>query len=338
MLDYIAKRFASTVVVVISVTVLVFLIMQMTPGDPVLLMLGEYATPEAIAALRHQLGLDLPLPVQYWRFMSRAVRGDFGRSIRTGQAVVEQIGAALPATVELAVVSLVLTVLFGLGTGIVSAVKRGSALDGVVRVISLAGVGMPAFWLGLMLVMAMSYKLGWLPATGRLSVFTFLPRVTGFNLVDSLLARDFRAFGDACRHLILPAITLSITSTATLERMTRSSMLEVLRQDYMVTARAKGLPERVVIGKHALKNSMISVVTVLGLQFGNMLGGAALTETIFAWPGMGRLMVTAIGARDIPVVQSCVLVIAVFFSVVNFGVDILYGVLNPRIRIQGGSE
>lgn len=338
MLDYIARRFASTVVVVICVTVLVFLIMQMTPGDPVELMLGEFATPEAIAALRSELGLDLPLSVQYWRFISRAVRGDFGRSIRTGQAVVEQIAAALPATVELALVSFLLTVLFGLGAGTASAVKRGSALDGVVRIISLAGVGMPAFWLGLMLVMVVSYRLGWLPATGRLSVFADLPRITGFHLIDSLLARDFQSFGDACRHLVLPAITLSITSTATLERMTRSSMLEVLRQDYMVTARAKGLPEYMVIGKHALKNSMISVVTVLGLQFGNMLGGAALTETIFAWPGMGRLMVTAIGARDIPVVQSCVLVIAVFFSVVNFGVDILYSLLNPRIRIQGGSK
>lgn len=338
MFDYIARRSASTVLVVISVTVLVFLMMQMTPGDPAMIMLGEYATQEAVSALRHQLGLDLPLPVQYWRFMSRAVRGDFGRSIRTGQAVVDEIKSVLPATVELALVALVFTVLFGVGVGILSAVKRGSALDGVVRVVSLAGIGMPTFWLGLMLVMIVSHRLGLLPATGRLPVFTDLPRITGFHLIDSLIARDFRALGDACRHLMLPAITLSITSTATIERMTRSSMLEVLRQDYVVTARAKGLPEYTVIGKHALKNGMISVVTVLGLQFGNMLGGAALTETIFAWPGMGRLMVTAIRARDIPVVQSCVLVIAVFFSLINFVVDILYGVLNPRIRIQGGSK
>jgi ABC-type dipeptide/oligopeptide/nickel transport system permease component len=336
MLSYIARRSVSTIIVVFIVTVLIFSMMQMIPGDPALILLGEFATPESVLALREELGLDLPLIIQYWRFISRAVRGDFGRSIRTRQPIIDEIKVVFPATVELAFVALLFTVILGIGAGVLSAVKRGTLLDGIVRIVSLAGIGMPVFWLGLMLVLVFSFRLGLMPASSRLSVFTSIPRITGFYLLDSLLVRDFKAFCDAFKHVLLPAITLSITSTATIERMTSSSVLDALKQDYVVTARAKGLPEHVVLGKHVLRNSLIPVVTVLGLQIGSMLGGAALTETIFAWPGMGRMMVTAIQGRDMPVVQSCVLIIAVLFSFINLGVDILYGILNPRIRIQGG--
>lgn len=335
MLNYVLKRLAVTGVVVFGVSLLVFLMIQLTPGDPVLIMLGPSATPEMVDALRRDLGLDLPLPVQYWRLISRAVRGDLGRSIASGQPVASQISAALPATMELSLVALSLAVVLGIGAGVVSATRQYSLLDGFVRLVSLAGIGMPTFWLGLALVMFFSLRLNLLPAAGRLPVFIDVPIVSGFYLVDTLLARDVAAFGAAVRHIILPAVTLAAVPMATLARMTRSGMLEVLRQDYIVTARAKGLPGSLVIAKHALRNCLIPIVTVLGLQLGTMLGGAALAETIFAWPGMGRLMVTAIRARDIPTVQGCVLVVAVCFSVINLVVDVAYACINPRIRVQG---
>lgn len=334
MTSYILRRAGWVCVVLLGVSVVAFLIMQLTPGDPAAIMLGPEATPELLAAVRRDLGLDRPIHVQYALFLSRAIRGDFGRSIRSRQPVLSEIAVALPATVELATVALLIAVLVGVSSGIASAVWQRSPLDSVVRVLALLGVGMPTFWLGLMLIVAFALYLRILPAAGRFPPNLSLPIVTHFYLIDSLLAHDLAKHVIAWRHLVLPAITLASAPVATLSRMTRSSMLDVLNQDYLRTARAKGLRESVVVLRHGLRPSLNTVVTVFGLQMGAMLGGSALTETIFAWPGMGRLIVTGIHARDYPLIQGCILVTATIFCVINFLVDVAYGVVDPRIRLE----
>ena len=304
MLNYLIKRILSTIPVLIGISLLLFFMLRMLPGDPAQVLAGHMATPEEIENIRHQLGLDRPIYEQYVAFLSRLALLDLGRSARTQNPVIEEIWARLPNTVLLAVVAISLACLFGIPAGIISAVKPYSWVDYVVSMSALFGLSMPVFWLGLMLVVVFSVLLKWLPAGG-----------TG-----------------SWQHVILPSITLAAFVVAFIARMTRSTMLETLSQDFTTTARSKGLRERVVIIKHALKNALIPIITVVGLQFGLLLGGAVLTETVFAWPGLGRLIVDSILARDYPMIQGTILVFGLLYILVNLVVDFLYALVDPRIR------
>ncbi len=301
---YILRRLALAVPTLVGVTVVVFALIRLVPGDPARLALGLQASEEEVQRLRVQLGLDQPLPVQYVRFLGRLLQGDLGRSVVTGEAVAREIAARLPATVQLAVASTLLATAAGMAAGVISATRQYSWVDYLVMTVALFGISLPVFWLGLMLMLLFSVHLRWLPAGG---------------------------YGTPA-HLVLPTVTLAAFSVAIIARMTRSSLLEVLHQDYVRTAWAKGLGAQAVVLRHALKNALIPVVTVIGLQFGGLLGGAILTETVFAWPGMGRLLVGAIVARDYPVVQGAVLVFAALFTLVNLAVDVLYAYVDPRIH------
>ncbi len=301
---YILRRLVLAVPTLVGVTLVVFALIRLVPGDPARLVLGLQASEEEVQRLRVQLGLDQPLPMQYARFLARLLQGDLGRSVVTGEPVLREIGARLPATVQLAVTSTVVATLAGVAAGVVSATRQSSWWDYAVMTVALFGISLPVFWLGLMLMLLFSVHLRWLPAGG---------------------------YGTPA-HLVLPTVTLAAFSVAIIARMTRSSLLEVLHQDYVRTAWAKGLSSRAVVLRHALKNALIPVVTVIGLQFGGLLGGAILTETVFAWPGMGRLLVGAIVARDYPVVQGTVLVFAALFTLVNLAVDVLYAYVDPRIH------
>lgn len=329
---YLLRRALEMVPVFFGVILVVFIISRLTPGDPARIILGERATPEAMAQLREALGLDEPLPLQFAGYLGRAVRGDLGRSIQSNERVIVDLATRFPATVELTAAAMLIASIVGVFTGVVAAARQHSWFDGLSMVVALFGFSMPIFWLGIMLILLFAWQLGWLPISGRLDYAIDLQRVTNFYVLDGLLTRNWAAVSDALRHLVLPAVTLSTVPLAIIARMTRSSLLEVLRQDYVRTARAKGLAERRVMVNHALRNAGIPVVTVIGLNVGSLLGGAILTETIFAWPGIGRLVVDAIFARDYPVVQGTVLVIAVVFVLVNLLVDLTYAFLDPRIR------
>ena len=322
----------------LGISIVVFLMVQMIPGDPALVMLGERATPESLEILRHELGLDQPAYVQLGRYLGGLATGNLGRSIKSRTAVSEEILARFPATFELTVVSMIFACGIGLSIGVLSAVRRGSAIDAIGMTVSLAGVSMPIFWLGLVMITTFAVQFGLFPVSGRSGPFTYVTSVTGLLLVDSLLAGDLAAFGDALHHLALPGITLGTVPAAVIVRMTRSSVLEVIKEDYVRTAWAKGLSERVVIVRHALRNASIPVVTVVSLQFGYLLGGAVITETIFAWPGVGRWLLLAVHARDFPVIQGGVLVVAGTFVTINLLADVLYAWLDPRISYDTGDE
>lgn len=328
MIVYVGRRLMQLLPVLIGVSVLVFLIMHLTPGDPVALMFGLEASadPELMARLRHELGLDRPLYVQYLRFLANVARGDLGRSLVTRDTVVSEIAARLPATVELAVCGLVVAILVGVVAGVLAAAYRNSPLDYTVTVGALFGASMPAFWFGLMLILALAVRVPIFPVSGRA-----LPLATA--LVQALGGQPGPLF-KSLTHLVLPAVTLGLPSAALVARLTRSSVLEVLNQDYVRTARSKGLAERTVLYRHALRNALIPVVTVVGLQFGYLLGGAVITESVFAWPGIGRLVVQAIQQRDYPVAQGIVMVVAVIFVMINLLVDLTYGALDPRVRYR----
>ncbi|MBT4138951.1 MAG: ABC transporter permease, partial [Candidatus Latescibacteria bacterium] len=327
---YILKRLLALVPTLLGISILVFLMVHLVPGDPAQVMLGERANAEALATLRQELGLDQPLPVQFGRYLGDLLQGDLGRSIKSRERISVELGARFPATLELTLVSMVLACFIGLSAGIVSAIRRNTVWDYVGMTISLAGVSLPIFWLGLMMIMAFSVWLGLFPVSGRLSSHVFVPSVTGLYLIDSLLAGDLPAFGDALWHLVLPGITLGTVPAAVIVRMTRSSLLEVLREDFVRTAWAKGLSERVVVLRHALRNAFIPILTVISLQFGYLLGGAVMTESIFAWPGVGRWLVLAVYSRDFPAIQGGVLLVASTFVVVNLIADLLYVWLDPR--------
>lgn len=314
MTRYIAQRVMMLVPVTLGVTIIVFLTMYLTPGDPAMLMAGPLATAADIDRIRANMGLDQPMPVQYLTWLSKAVRGDLGRSFSMNVPVASEIGQKLGATLILTAAALGFSTLFGLLAGIVSATRPNSIFDRIVMVVALSGVSMPVFWLGIMLMLLFSLQLRWLPASGMYAA-------TGGGGLPDLL-----------QHLILPAVTLGMASTGIVARFTRSSLLEVIRQDYIRTARAKGLGERLVYFRHALKNALIPVVTVVGLQVGYLLGGAVLTETVFSWPGLGTLLIKGIATRDFPLVQGCVLVIAAMFVGVNLVVDLLYAYLDPKVR------
>lgn len=303
---YVLKRVLLALPVLLGVSVVVFVAIRLIPGDPAQIMAGQAATEEVVRQIRQSLGLDQPLPVQYLYFLRSVVRGDLGRSLFNGAPVVEELRQRFPRTVRLALASMVVASLIGIPAGILAATRHLSWLDTLVMLVALVGVSMPVFWLGLNLILVFSVRLQWLPAFGY----------------------------ETWRHLLLPSFTLGAASAAIVARMTRSSMLEVLGQDYIRTARAKGLAERVVVNRHALRNALIPVVTVLGLQLGTLLSGAVLTETVFAWPGIGRLLVDAVLARDYPIIQGATLLIAATFVALNLAVDLLYGLLDPRIRYE----
>ena len=334
MLAYIIRRIMIMVPTLLGVSVIVFLMLHITPGDPAELLLGERATEEALNELREHLGLNEPLYVQYGMFLKRLLRGDLGETIWTRQKVWIEVKQRFPATIELSIVALGISCFMGMLLGIISATRQYSIFDYLSMVGALAGVSMPIFWLGLVFMLLFSLNLGWLPLSGRLSIDVELEIITNFYILDAVLTRNWVAFKDAIWHIIMPAVTLSTIPTAIVARMTRSAMLEVLRQDYIKTAKAKGLSKFMVIFKHALRNALIPVVTTIGLQFGVLLGGAILTETIFAWPGVGKWMYDAVMQRDYMVIQGGVLFIAALFVVINLCVDLLYAVINPRISVS----
>lgn len=334
MLNYIIRRLVSLVPVVIGVSILAFSLMHLVPGDPARSILGEKATETQLEMLREELNLNDPLIVQYGNFMGKIATGDLGESIKSKESVASEIGGRLPATIELTLFAMTVAVVVGVLAGVIAAVKQYSWFDNLSMSGALFGVSMPIFWLGLMMIWLFSVELNWLPPSGRLSNDIELTTITNLYLVDSILTLNGEAFVDALRHLLMPGIALATIPMAIIARMTRSSMLEVMKQDYIRTANAKGLAGRLVVFQHALKNASLPVLTVIGLQFGFLLGGAVLTETIFSWPGVGRYVVDAILSRDYPVVQSTILIIAVIFVLVNLITDILYTLFDPRIKLD----
>jgi peptide/nickel transport system permease protein len=334
MVPYITRRIFLLVYVLLGISLTIFLLMRLIPGDPALVMLGERATAERIAEVRRALGIDQPLAVQYFIYLKHILTGNLGRSIHTNSRVAEELLQRFPATIELSLAAICLASVIGILAGIVSATRQYSVLDSSVMFLSLAGISMPIFWLGLMMIWTFAVLLGWFPPSGRLDVRIFLDSLTGFYLLDSLLMRHWEAFWNALWHLALPSLTLATVPLAVIARMTRSSLLEVLRQEYIMTARSKGLHEWMVVTRHALRNALIPILTIGGLQFGLLLGGAILTETIFSWPGLGRLLYNAVLARDYPMVQGGTLLIAATFSVINLVVDVLYALANPKIRYE----
>jgi peptide/nickel transport system permease protein len=330
---YIARRLVLMVGVLFGVLVITFVVSHVIPADPVGAILGGNAPVERVDALRHQLGLDQPLPVQFVTYLGAAIRGDLGRSLRTGRPVARDIGQFFPATLELTLTAIGLAIILGVPLGVISAVTRNRPPDHGARIFSIVGVSMPVFWTGLVLLLLFYYRLEWLPGPGRLDLTVIPPPTrTGFLLFDSILAGDWEAFRNALGHLVMPAFVLGYLATATIARICRSSMLDVLHQEYIRTAQAKGLRPRVVILRHALRNALIPTVTVVGLVFGELLEGSVLTETIFAWPGLGRYITTGFLALDYPAVMGGTLYVAVVFSVANLIVDIAYAFLDPKIR------
>jgi len=333
MLGFILRRLALIVPTFIGVTLLAFALIHLIPGDPVENISGERGMDSARRArLLHEFGLDRPLAVQYASYVGQVLHGDLGSSLTTHDSVAHEFATLFPATVELATFALLFAVLVGVPAGVLAAVKRNTFADYAVMGVSLTGYSMPIFWWALLLILFFSVQLGWTPVSGRIAVEYDIPAVTGFMLVDTLRAGDMAAFRSALSHLILPTIALGTIPLAVIARMTRSAMLEVLREDYVRAARARGLPRWRVIVVHALRNASIPVITVVGLQVGLLLSGAILTETIFSWPGVGNWLIHGVQSRDYPVVQGGILLIAALVISVNLVVDLLYGVANPRIR------
>jgi dipeptide transport system permease protein len=330
----ILKRLLHSVPTLFGVSLVAFLLIRLVPGDPVLLMLGERGgSPELVAEMRHSLGLDLPLHSQYIQFIGRAVRGDLGDSIISKRPVLEEFTVRFPATVELSLVALVWAVLLGIPMGVLAAVKRRRWPDFALMSASLIGYSMPIFWWGLILIMFFSVRLGLTPVSGRISAMYDVEPWSGFYLIDVWVrGLGWAGFWEACRHMFLPAFVLGTIPVAAIARMTRSSLLEVLREDYVRTAKAKGLSFYRIVFVHALKNALLPVVTVIGLMLGTLLTGAVLTETLFSWPGVGRWLVSSVQARDYPVLQGGVLLLSVMIVLVNLAVDIFYMYLNPRLR------
>jgi peptide/nickel transport system permease protein len=322
---YVLQRLLHTLIVLFGVALLTFALIHLTPGDPVLVMLGTDATPAELERLRHLLGLDQPLYVQFVQYLGRLVTGQMGDSIFQHQAVTKLIADRFPATVELTVAAMIIAIFVGLVTGVISALVPYSAFDVIAMLVALSGVAMPVFWLGMLAILLFALQLGWLPSFGRGEPLS--------DAVQSLVRYgDPQDVVDAFKHLLLPALTLGAYSTALISRLVRSALLEILGQDYVRTARAKGLRNSFVLSRHALPNALIPVVTVIGLQVGTLLGGAILAEAIFAWPGIGRLLIQAISQRDYPLVQGIVLLTAFVVSLINLVVDLLYGAINPRVR------
>jgi dipeptide transport system permease protein len=333
MLRFIFGRLAVLIPTFLGVSLIAFSFIRLLPGDPVMLMSGERVmAPERHAELMNQLGLDRPMYVQYFDYLGGLVTGDFGSSIVTKRPVLDDFMNLFPATLELSLCAIIVAVLLGIPAGVIAAVKRGTWLDQSLMGVALIGYSMPIFWWGLLLIIFFSGYLGWTPVSGRISMMYFFPQVTGFMLIDSLISGQAGAFKSAVSYLILPTVVLATIPLAVIARQTRSAMLEVLGEDYVRTARSKGLSPFRVIGVHALRNALIPVITTIGLQVGVLLAGAILTETIFSWPGIGKWMVDSVFKRDYQVVQGGLMLIAAMIMIINLIVDVLYGFINPRIR------
>jgi len=323
MVRYAVRRLLLVVPVVLGAAAVAFALLLLLPGDPAVALLGQEASAAELARFRQLLGLDRPVPIQLGLYLWRIVHGDFGRSVTLSAPVLQLILSTLPATLELAISSIILAIAAGIPLGLLAARHRGTPVDTGTMLLAQLGVSMPVFWLGVLLILLFAVKLNWLPSFGR-----------GAPFLSSVIRADLPALADSIRHLFLPACTLAFFNLALLSRLTRWALLEVLEEDYVRTARAKGQRERIVLYRHALRNALLPIVTIVGLQFGNALGGAVVTETIYGWPGMGRLVVQAIGQRDFPVVQGAVLVLALIFSLVNMVVDLTYVLIDPRIRYE----
>ncbi len=334
MLKYIIKRILMLIPVLIGVSIIVFLIMRVFSPDPAPIVLGQHATAETVEKWREANGLNSPVYVQYFDFIKGALTGDFGTSYYTKTPVLKEIMSRFPATIELAIAAIILASIFGILIGVISSVKKNSIFDHSGMILALIGVSMPIFWLGILLIILFSGILHILPSGSRIDPLLQPYGGTGFYIIDTLMSGDMEAFVDYIKHLILPAAALGMYSMAIITRMTRSSMLETLNQDYIRTAKAKGLKSGRVITHHALRNAMIPVTTVIGLQLGSLLGGAVLTETVFSWPGIGHYTVECILKSDFPVVQGIVLLIACIFVLINLVVDIFYAFLDPRIKFS----
>jgi peptide/nickel transport system permease protein len=336
MLATLAKRLVTVIPTLIGVIVVTFLLTRVLPGDPAVYFAGPAATPQSIAEIRKTLGLDRPMPEQFVRYVRDLAHGDLGNSLSTGQPVMTEIVSRLPASAELTLFGLVLSIAVAVPLGILAAVKQGSWIDHACRIVATAGVSLPVFFTGLLLVYAFYYLTGWAPAPiGRLDAFTTAPpQVTGFYLIDSLVARDLGLFRASLSQLILPALTLGIFSLAPIARMTRASMLAVLSSDFVRTARASGLSTRTVILTYAFRNAMLPVVTTLGMVFSFLLGANVLVEKVFAWPGIGSYAVEALIASDFAPVQGFVLTMAILYVALNLAIDALYGVIDPRVRLE----
>ncbi|TWI32957.1 ABC transporter permease subunit [Paracoccus sulfuroxidans] len=335
MLRFIFSKLLYLIPTFIGITLISFSFIRLLPGDPVLLMAGERGvSAERYAQISAQLGYDKPIWQQYLTYLGNLFQGDFGNSIVTKKPVLTEFLQLFPATVELSLVAIIIATVIGVPVGVIAAIKRGSWFDQISMTGALVGFSMPIFWWGLLLIIFFSGTLGWTPVSGRISLMYYFPQVTGFMLIDSLLSGQAGAFKSAVSHLILPSIVLATIPLAVIARQTRSAMLEVMGEDYVRTAKAKGLSPARVIGVHALRNAMIPVITTIGLQIGVLMAGAILTETIFSWPGIGKWMIDSISRRDYPVVQSGLLLTAGIVMIVNLLVDLTYGLINPRIRRQ----
>lgn len=330
--SFIIKRLSLMILVILGVLIIVFIVTRIIPADPVGAILGGNAPPALIDAMRHQLGLDKPILAQLLDYIGGIFRGDFGNSLVSSRPVITDIMEFLPATIELAFCSIIFAVVLGVVLGLLSAVYRNRFIDHFARVFSILGISLPGFWLGLILILIFYYRLGWLPSGGQYDMFLFPTKATGLILLDALIHGEWNIFFNGLKHLILPTFVLGYSSTASIARIMRASMLDVLHQNYIRTARAKGLPKKKVILRHALKNALIPVITIIGLEFGGLLSGAVLTETIFSWPGLGRYIVNSLLTLDYPAISGSTIFIALIYSVVNLIVDILYAAVDPRMR------
>ena len=333
MLRFVVRRLILLVPILLGLSILVFFWIRALPGGPAQALLGERATPETVAAIEKQYGLDKPVPVQYWKFLQRSIRLDFGDSVTTRRPVTEELKERFPATIELAIGAMIFSVFLGIPLGFIAAKRYGTAVDHASLLLSLLGISIPIFFLAILLKYVFAVELGWLPTVGRVSVLIELEHPTNFYVLDALLTRNWEALSDALQHLILPAIALGTIPLAIIARITRAAVLDVQNEDYVRTARAKGMSPGIVDRRHVMRNAMLPVSTIVGLQVGLLLSGAVLTETVFAWPGLGSWLVEAIEARNYPVLQGGILFIALVFVLVNLVVDVSYALLNPRLRL-----
>jgi peptide/nickel transport system permease protein len=334
MLRFVVRRLLLLLPILVGLSILVFLWIRALPGSPAIALLGERATPETIAQIERKYGLDKPVHVQYWRYLNNVARADFGDSIVSRRPVVEELRQRFPATIELALAAMIFSVALGIPLGFIAAKRYGGVVDHASLVASLIGISIPIFFLAIILKFVFAVKLGLLPTVGRISAVIDLEHPTNFYVLDTLLAADFEAFWDTLKHLVLPAVALGSIPLAVIARITRAAVLDVQNEDYVRTARAKGLAPRIVDSRHVLRNALLPISTIIGLQTGLLLSGAVLTETVFAWPGMGTWLVDAIENRNYPVLQGGILFVSIVFVMVNLLVDISYALINPRIRVS----
>jgi peptide/nickel transport system permease protein len=333
MLGYLFRRALATIPVVVLISLLVFLLIHAAPGDPADLLLSEEASPEDIADARRRWGLDQPIYIQYIRFLANILSGDLGTSFKYADPVILLIGERLPATIELAIASMLIAIMIGIPLGVWAGAKPNSWADNLGSTFGFFGISMPSFWFGIMLILIVSGYLNWLPSSGRSTYGIAQGQETGFYIINSLAAGNMKAAWDGIKYLIMPAIALGTGMMGLIMRVTRSSVIEVMDDDYVRTARAKGLSERTVLWRHVLRNALVPVITVVGLELGTLLSGSIIVETVFAWPGSGSLLISAIQSRDYPLITGTVLTYTVAFVVINFAIDILYAVIDPRIRL-----